>query len=90
MKWLNDILANTKTWFDFLSGLAVHSTNEPDETAIINDYFATYLQKMAADRIKPISGESDLLYKKHSDTCDANFKHPETPLRALSPLKQVI
>lgn len=90
MKWLKDMKASTKPWLGFLSGLAINTTNEPDETAIINACFATYLQKMAADRIKPISDETDLLYQKQVSVSGANLKHSEKPLRALSSLKQAI
>lgn len=90
MKWLKDIKANTRPWLAFLSGSAVNTSDEPDDTAIINQYFATYLQNVAADRIKPVSGKTNLLYKKHNDCGDANAKHSETPLRVLSPLKQVL
>lgn len=90
MKWIKDMKANTRPWLAFLSGFAASSSNEPDDTAIINEYFATYLQNVAADRIKLVSNETDLLYKKQDDSCDANSKHPDKPLRVLSPLKQVL
>lgn len=51
MKWLKDIKANTRPWLAFLSGSAANTSDEPDDTAIINQYFATYLQNVAADRI---------------------------------------
>ncbi|MDD3305731.1 MAG: hypothetical protein PHO29_01340 [Acetobacterium sp.] len=77
MKWLKDIKTTTRPWLTFLSRFAASTTDEPDDTAIINEYFATYLQNMAADRIKPVS-------------CKTSLKQPEKSLRALSPLKQVL
>ena len=90
MKWIRDIKANTRPWIAFLSGFTVNTSDGPDDTAIINAYFATYLQNVAADQIKPVSCQTDLLSKKPVDSCDANSKHSEKPLRALSPLKQVV
>jgi len=89
MKWIKDIKANTRPWLAFLSGFVASTSDEPDDTAIINAYFATYLQNVAADQLKPVSCENDLSYKKHIDSCDLNTKHSE-PLRALSPLKQIL
>ena len=63
MKWLKDIKANTRPWLAFLSGSAANTSDEPDDTAIINQYFATYLQNVAADRIKPVSGKTNLYIK---------------------------
>lgn len=77
MKWLKDIKTTTRPWLTFLSRFAANTADEPDDTAIINEYFATYLQSMAADRIKPVSYETNLIF-------------PEKPLRILSPLKQVL
>lgn len=87
MKWIKDIKTNTQSWLAFLSGFVVTTTDEPDDTAIINEYFATYLQNIAADRIKPVSCEAEPLYQK-PDTSEAHSKHPEKSLRTLSPLKQ--
>lgn len=90
MKWIRDIKTNTKPWLTFLSGFSMSTVDEPDDTAIINAYFATYLQNMAADQIKTVSCETDLFYKKHDDTCEENLRRPEKSMRALSPLKQVV
>jgi len=90
MKWLKDIKTTTRPWLTFLSRFAASTADEPDDTAIINEYFATYLQNMAADRIKPVSCETDLIYQQQDNTCETNLKQPEKPLRALSPLKQVL
>jgi hypothetical protein len=90
MKWLKDIKTNTRPWLTFLSGFTASTTNEPDDTAIINAYFAIYLQTVVADRINPVSCQTDLLYKKYDDSCELNTKISEKPLRTLSPLKQVL
>ena len=90
MKWIKDIKANTRPWVTFLSGFAASTSDEPDETAVINDYFATYLQKMAADRIKPISCVDNLSHKAGEEPSEGNLNHTDKPLRTLSPLKQLI
>lgn len=87
MKWLKDIKANTRPWLAFLSGSAANTSDEPDDIALINQYFATYLQNMVADQLKSVSGNNNLSYKKHIDSCEMNAKLSET-LRALSPLNQ--
>lgn len=86
MKWIKDIKANARPWLTFLSGFAASTSDEPDDTVIINEYFVAYLQNMVADQTKPVSYETDL-EDDHSETI---LKHPEKPLRALSPLKQIL
>lgn len=90
MKWLKDIKINYRPWLTFLSGSSADTADKPDDTAIINAYFAIYLQNIAADRINSDSAQVDLITEKYTDTCETNLAHPEKTLRALSPLKQVL
>jgi len=80
MKWFKEIKTNTRLWLANLSGLAPNAAVETDETAIINAYFESYLQNMAADHLS----------QKYNESYETNIKHPEKPLRVLSPLKQVL
>lgn len=86
MKWIQDIKASTRPWLTFLSGFVTITPDEPDETAIINDYFVTYLQNIAADQIKLVSCETEQL--KH-ETNEVPSQHPEKSLRTLSSIKQI-
>jgi len=87
MKWIKDI--KTKPWLTILSGFIASTTNEPDDTAIITEYFAAYLQNIVAERTKPAACETNHLYNKPYTASKTNLNHPEKPLRILSPLKQV-
>lgn len=90
MKWLKDIKINSRPWLTFLSGSSAGTADKPDDTAIINAYFATYLQNIAVDRINSDSAQADLINEKYNDICETNLTPPEKTLRALSPLKQVL
>lgn len=90
MKWIKDLKTTTRPWVTFLSGFIARTSDDSDETAAINDYFVTYLQKMAADRIKPISCDDNLSHKACEAPCEGNLNHADKPLRTLSPLKQII
>jgi hypothetical protein len=89
MKWIKSIKTTARPWATFLSGFIARTSADPDETAVINDYFVTYLQKMAADRIKPISCD-DLSHKACEDPSEGNLNHTDQSLRTLSPLKHIL
>lgn len=87
MKWIKDI--KTKAWLTILSGFTASTTNEPDDTAILTEYFAAYLQNLVAERTKLAACETNLLNNKPYTVSETNLNHPEKPLRILFPLKQV-
>ncbi len=53
MKWIKNIAINNKTWLKKIFGWSENISKEFDETILINDCFSTYLQKIAADQLKP-------------------------------------
>lgn len=90
MKWLKGIKKNSQPWLTFLSASSASIAEKPDDTAIINAYFATYLQNIVADQINLESVQTGLINEKFNNVCDSNCKHPDKTLCVLSPLKQVL
>lgn len=90
MKWLKNLKTSNKSWLTYLSKLATNTIEKPDDSVLVNDCFATYLQKMATDSAKPLPSEDILLSDESLIINKPNTKHADKLLNTLSPLKQAV
>ena len=90
MKWIKNLKTSNNSWLAHLCRLTSNTNEKADDNVMINDCFATYLQKMATDKIKPIPSDENLLSKEYAIISEPNTKQADKLLKVLSPLKQAV